>query len=315
MITKSKLLFLRMGNHNPQMTSALERYFDCTHIDWTEYGMYSQSLQDVVINACNDVNPNYVLLHIQNGNVLTINTIKQISKKHKVINWTGDVRYPLPQHYIDIGKEIFLTLYTNMNDVVKTRTHNINSDFLQVGFDDVDFTPVGDTHNYFQPILFLGSNYLDSINFPLSQLRYDMVKLLKQEFNSNFGLYGTGWLNKDGILTRYTEEATAYRTCKLAINLSHFDYSRYTSDRMFRIMGSGALCLTHRYKDIDQDFNVGEDLVAWDNLDELVDKIKYYISNDYERQRIATNGYKLSKSKYTWINFAQNLKKIIKKYE
>jgi spore maturation protein CgeB len=314
-MSKSKLLYLRMGSNNPQMTRALEYYFDCTHIDWTEYGAYSQALQDVVLHACNNVNPDYVLLHIQSGSVLTIETIKQICKNHKVINWTGDVRHPLPQHYIDIGKEIFLTLYTNMNDIEETRNYGINADFLQVGFDDVQFNPIGNTNTQYQPILFLGSNYQGLIDFPLSDFRRDMVFRLKNEFKDYFGLYGTGWSNGNGVITSYVEECCAYRSCKVAINLSHFDYSRYTSDRMFRIMGSGALCLTHRFHDIEQDFVVGDDLVAWDNLDDLVDKIKHYIANEYERQRIATIGCQLARTKYTWNNFAQNLIQIIKKYE
>jgi len=304
-----------MGNHNPRLMEALSDVFDCKSIDWTDYGFNSDALQDDIIQATDNFNPNYVLLHIQSGNVVTDKTLKILSSKTKVINWTGDVRYPLPQHYIETGKQIHLTLFTNMNDVLEIRAQGIMADYLQVGFDDVDFTPVGSTNKYFQPILFLGSNYLDTINFPLSKFRCDMVKLLKQEFNSDFGLYGSGWPNKDGILTRYADEAVAYRTCKIAINLSHFDYSRYTSDRMLRIMGSGAFCLTHHYTNIQADFNIGNEIATWKTLDELLEKIKYYLEHEDERTFIAGNGCSLVRTKYTWHNFANNLKDLIHKYE
>jgi hypothetical protein len=161
---------------------------------------------------------------------------------------------------------------------------------------------------------------------------------LKNEFGSRFGLYGGGWdknennfslsilphMNQtqnnyikyaDGNISSYAEEGKAYRSCKIAINLSHFEYSRYSSDRMFRILGSGAFCLTHRFPDIEKDFKIDEEVVVWENLDDLCNKIRHYLTNEKERQIIATNGCDLARDKYTWDSFAENLKLIINKYE
>ncbi len=312
---KRKLLNIHMGNHNPLFVRAFDYYFDCINIDWVQYGEHSEELQHVVVNACNTFEPEYVFLHIQSGNVLTSETIKYLSSKTKVINWTGDVRHPIPQHYWDIGQDIFLTLYSNLNDVIETRKQNIRADFLQVGFDDKQFNPLGSTNYTYQPILFLGSNYSHSINFPLSNYRMEIVNRLQQEFRGFFGVYGTGWLNGNGNITNYGEEAVAYRSCKIAINLSHFAYSRYSSDRMFRIMGSGAFCLSHRFPDMELDFKIGEEVAVWDSIDELIEKIKYYLTNSEERETIAARGCTMVRTKFTWNNFAQNLIDLIEKYE
>lgn len=309
---RKKLLHIMMGQHNPDLQRGLNTVFDCLHLDWTKHGENSFQLQSVLLNTQNNFNPDYILMHIQSGNVVKDDTLIQLSKKSKIINWTGDVRNPLPSHYLHIGSKIFLTLYTNMNDVQTSLQKGVRADFLQVGFDKKHFNPIGDKGNY-PEIIFLGSNYGDM--FPLSAFRRQMVERLKTEFGNKFGFYGAGWSNANGNINTYAEEGKAYRSCKIAINLSHFAYSRYSSDRMFRILGSGAFCLTHRFPNIEKDFKIGDEVVVWDSLQDLSNKIRYYIEKDKEREIIAMRGCALARNKYTWDDFADNLKLIINKYE
>lgn len=324
-----------MGQHNPDLQRGLNGVFECLHLDWIKHGENSFQLQNELLNTQNTFNPDYIFMHTQSGNVVKDDTLIQLSKNSKIINWSGDVRSPLPSHYLHTGSKIFLTLYTNMNDVQTSIQKEVRADFLQVGFDKIHFNPLGEKGNY-PEILFLGSNYGDM--FPLSSFRRQMVERLKNEFGSRFGLYGGGWdkndnnftlpllphMNQiqnnyikyaDGNISSYAEEGKAYRSCKIAINLSHFAYSRYSSDRMFRILGSGAFCLTHRFPDIEKDFKIGEEVVVFDSLEDLCNKIRYYLSNEKEREIIAMRGCALARNKYTWDNFAENLKLIIEKYE
>lgn len=228
-----------------------------------------------------------------------------------IINWTGDVRSEVPQWMVDLKDVVDVTLFTNMNDVEDAKKKGVNADFLQVGFDPIAFTPEGPTITPCPEILFLGSNYGNM--FPLSQLRKDMVLRLKEVFGSRFGVFGNGW-QEVGIQTHmiptFNEEAAYYRSCKIAINLSHFDYGRYSSDRMFRIMGSGAFCLTHKYKDLEADFLEGRDLVAWTNIDELVGLIQRSLEpeNDERRKSIASSGSDRVRILFTWDNFVQDLR-------
>jgi spore maturation protein CgeB len=316
MVTNPTLLNIHMGQHNPLFLQALENaFFDCAHIDWTSYHKNTDALQYDILKAAEELNPDYVFMHTHSGDALSMETIKKLSVKSKVINWTGDVRYPLPQHYIDIGKEIFLTLFSNVNDVEAARKHKVNADFLQVGFDDVAFSPMGHTNTSYPPILFLGSNYAHNIKFPLTELRQQMVDRLKREYGQFFGVYGHGWAEANGNINTFQEEGAAYRSCKIAINLSHFDYKRYSSDRLFRIMGSGAFCLTHNYPEIEKDFEVGKELVVWKNLDDLVATINYYLNNPVARNEIALAGCLKARTTFTWNNFAENLITLINEHE
>jgi spore maturation protein CgeB len=333
---KKKLLHIMMGQHNPDFQRGLNTVFDCLHFDWTKFGQNYFQLQSELINANNNFNADYIFMHTQ-SDAVRIETLKELSKNSKIINWTGDVRKEVPNWMIDYSNDVDLTLFSNMNDVQTSIQKGVRADFLQVGFDKIHFNPLGEKGNY-PEILFLGSNYGDM--FPLSSFRRQMVERLKNEYGNRFGVYGNGWditndistnhlyhlphiksnvnsTNKiaDGNITNYAEEGKAYRSCKIAINLSHFAYSRYSSDRMFRILGSGTFCLTHRFPDIEKDFKIGEEVVVWESIDDLVSKINYYLKNEREREIIAMRGCALARNKYTWNNFAENLKQIIEKNE
>lgn len=327
-----------MGQHNPDLQKGLDSVFDCFHFDWTSYGEWKHStsnlshiphlphlantvssstkkynIQGELLSAFNNFNPNIVFMHIQSGDVVDIETVKIMAQRSIVINFTGDVRHPLPSHYLEIGKHIHSTLFTNTTDVDICLSNGINADYLQVGFDSEHFNPLGNTDSKYPEIIFLGSNY-GTTPFPLTQLRCDMVMRLKSEFGSRFGVYGGGWSGlENGNITSYEEEGKAYRSCKIAINLSHFAYKRYSSDRMYRILGSGAFCLSHNYPEIELDFKNGEDLVVWNDIEDLVLKIKKYLSKDNERGRIALNGCFKARTQFTWHHFAENLKLITDK--
>jgi spore maturation protein CgeB len=139
-----------------------------------------------------------------------------------------------------------------------------------------------------------------------------MVNYLKQHYGNSFGVYGTNWGSHEtgNLMGNQIGEANIYRACKIGINFSHFDYERYSSDRMFRLMASGALCMTHRYAGLHLDFTSGENLVAWDSFEHLKEQIDYYIANDLERQRIAKNGCELVHTTHTFDTMITNLLKL-----
>ena len=305
-----------MGVQNPDLQKGLNSVFECVHFDWTVYSLNSDLLQTNLLNEFNKFKPDVVFMHLQSGDVLNISTIQYMASSSIVVNWTGDVRYPLPHHYLEIGKYINCTLFTNMNDVDTCFANEVNADYLQVGYDSNNFTPYGDVNENYQQILFLGSNYKNTYSFPLIEYREEMVKKLKLKFGNYFGLYGNFWNGlSNGVINNYYEEGKAYRSCKIAINLSHFAYRRYSSDRLYRILGSGTFCLTHYYPEIEKDFINGKDLVIWENLQDLENKINYYLNNEEERKIIAKNGYEKVINNYTWKSFAENLKTITNKYE
>lgn len=82
-----------------------------------------------------------------------------------------------------------------------------------------------------------------------------------------------------------------------------------TSDRTYKVLASRGFLLTEPWDGMEGDFIVGKDLDVFNNVEELRDKIEYYLKSERIRNRIANNGYKTVK-KFDRINWA---KKILEK--
>jgi len=308
-MAKKRLLHIALGDNEviKSLWRAFDTYFETQHLDWTAVRHNKADMNGRILKACNSFKPHIIFMQIQASDYLTIETATQLSKKAFVINWTGDVRTPLPQWFVEIGRVIDLTLFTNMNDVVSAREKGVCADFLQVGFNKEIFTPVGAKVTY-PDIVFLGSNY-HTAPFPLTQERKMLAVTLKQRYGKRFGVYGRGWekdnLDADFLVPK--QEATCYRSAKISINYSHFDYMRYSSDRMFRIMGSGGFCLTHNFKGVEKDFVINKHCAVFDDVSDCITKIEYYLKNHYEREMIRKNGCQMVRENFTWERAMENM--------
>jgi spore maturation protein CgeB len=299
-----KILQVALGNQF-DIRDALAEHGDVMYWDWSkEKCDFNRALTTLV----NSFEPDFVFMQIQTPGVINVKTAEELSKKTKLINWTGDVRHPTPSWFVEIGKNIHLTLFTNMHDVEFCRKHGVNADYLQVGFPTKIFNPVGPVAKNAPDIVFFGNNFG---GFPLSQLRIDMVRKLKERYGDMFEYYGGGWSKGIRSVEDQKEEASIYRSAKIAINLSHFNYSRYTSDRMLRAMGSGCMVLSHKYKDYIEEFANNVHFDVWENLSELFEGIDYYLSNEDERKRVAKDGCDHVHANHRWSNRINDLMKII----
>jgi spore maturation protein CgeB len=203
-----------------------------------------------------------------------------------------------------------------MHDVKEFRKEGYSSEFLEIGYDEMIYNWDGITYPT-RDIVFMANNYGYN-NFPESNYRIEMVEFLQKQYPVRFGVYGHGWVKSNGNYnSSQLEEAAMIRGAKIGINLSHFNYERYSSDRILRIMGTGTMCLTKRYKGIEADYKEKTHLDAWDNLEELKEKIDYYLENKTERNKIAIKGNELMLKSFTFTSMIKNLLNLIKtiKYE
>lgn len=275
---------------------------------YKEVSIKDKNFRDKLIDVSKSFKPDILFMQIQGDGVVDKDLLKKVKKNVGVImNWTGDVRTPIPKFYYDVAPHV-LTLFSNMHDVRKMKKEGYNVDYLQIGYDRDIFYPKG-SELKLQPIVFLGNNYKD--RFPLSKERHKMCVRMKEEFGKDFGIYGNSWgematanFNDFSLL-----EAALYRGCKIAINYSHFNYDRYFSDRLLRIMGTGTFCLSHNYKGIEKDFT-NKELVCFDNLDDLVKKAKYYLKNEKIRNKIGDMGEKKVREVFTYESMAENIIKL-----
>ena len=131
-------------------------------------------------------------------------------------------------------------------------------------------------------------------------------------------VFGNGWAQQ-GIVTKpviWSKEASLYKNAKISISISHFNYKRYSSDRLLRILGAGGFALSHNYKNIGMDFEKDKHLDTFNSIPELVQKCEFWLKseNQSKRSEIALNGHKKAHSECKWQNRANELQELFDRH-
>lgn len=276
---------------------------------------YLNEVKAEFIGILKETRPDYCFMQVQNEANMDVETVREMSKYTKIINWSGDIRRHKEWYdwFIAIGKEIHLSTFSNTTDVDILRKAGCRADYLQVGYDHKRYFPKKKTYQ-FPPIVFCGNEYGD---FDLSPYRIEAVKAMKDHFGEYFGVYGGGW-ERHGIKTRPIgpdEEAQAYSDATIGISISNFQMDRYHSDRLLRIMGCGSVPMSHDYRDLELDYVPDHDIVVFNNIPELIVKCEYLLANPDVATQIGNNAANTATSKCTWSHRVEELKQLLMKYE
>lgn len=97
----------------------------------------------------------------------------------------------------------------------------------------------------------------------------------------------------------------AIAVSKSKINLN-FCTTSGASDRVYKILGANGFLLSDDWCGRSEMFTDGEDLVIFNSIKDLNEKIKYFLDNENERKKIRKNGNK-TVQKYTRIEWAKNI--------
>jgi len=84
--------------------------------------------------------------------------------------------------------------------------------------------------------------------------------------------------------------------------------------RLFEATGVGSFLLTDNLPGIDELFEVGKEVETYDSIDECIDKIKYYLLNEEEREKIAKAGQIRTLRDHTYEKRVQKLFDLFLKY-
>lgn len=311
------ILFIGIFDNNEPNT-ALRNAFKKVSNSYAEvaWNMYSSNneLNTVISNLVRKYKPDIIFMQLQVPNVINSACLDVMKSTGAFLcQWTGDARQPLPRHYIDFGRQIDLSLFTNMDDVETMRKNGVNADYLQVSADHNIYKPEG-TKIDCPEIVFMGNNYGNT--FEKSAYRRQMVDFLQMTYGKRFGVYGSGWHNPAGnLMFQQEKEAEIYRSCKIAINCSHYDLKRYTSDRFFRILLSGALCLSKVFPDMEEfwpEMNFG---TYNGNFELMRYSIDWWIQNKDARSIVSKRGCDYAHNNWTWDHRIHELLQIVEKWK
>jgi spore maturation protein CgeB len=135
--------------------------------------------------------------------------------------------------------------------------------------------------------------------------RLEIVRSLAQS-HENFTLYSEDStadfpeINNKGYIDYYSQSPLAFHHSKINLNITVRSIYSGIPLRAFDIMGCGGFLLSNFQADYLEHFAPGEDFVYYESIDDLRDKVAYYLQNEEERQRIARNGYEKVKQEHTY---------------
>jgi glycosyltransferase involved in cell wall biosynthesis len=214
--------------------------------------------------------------------------IKKNLKIPLVICWT-DLQLGLS---IDVAKQLedYVTLH-NVWDIKRDESFGKNYLFTPSPINSEVYNNLVSADRYID-ISFVGSigskpdrqKILNSIN--------------KLKLNSEIRAGGL-WSGKDTFLTD-NQCADIYRRSKMVINFCLNEEGKaQIKGRVFETTLCGALLLEQENNETSQYFTPYIDYIPWKDENDLIEKIKYYLSHDEERKAITLSGSEKANKLYT----------------
>lgn len=104
-----------------------------------------------------------------------------------------------------------------------------------------------------------------------------------------------------GSVDYWSEMPKVFRMSKINLNFTIPNIKSGIPLRIWDVLGCGGFLLTNYQAEIPYYFKEGEDLVCFDGLEDLCEKVGYYLEHEEERKRIAWNGYCKVREKHSYI--------------
>lgn len=133
--------------------------------------------------------------------------------------------------------------------------------------------------------------------------RRETLRILGNNFNTDIytGSNTTGLrVNNRGIAKTFTEMPLVFANSKININTTCRPIKTGIPQRIWDICGCGGFVLTNYQSELENFFIIGEDIAVYTSMDDMIEKIRYYLDNEKERARIARNGYEKVKGEHTF---------------
>ena len=257
------------------------------------------NFQKYLIDTCKNYNPNLLFFgHSKNIDLDTIHELKNLNKNLIISQWNEDPVMPsLSYSKKNISNISTYAAFVDHNfittdpSVLKKRINSDNFHFFFVPvdrniecFDVFKMNPKKDlfyamSHGVNRAVLKEGVEdnrveFLDKLLKKISKIKYDFY----------------GFANKQPIWG--DDFNNALINSKMALNLSRGKPTKYySSNRIASVVGNGLLTFIDKKVQMSDFFN-NKEMIFYDNINDLSDKIRFYSTNDKLRKKLAENGKK-----------------------
>lgn len=109
----------------------------------------------------------------------------------------------------------------------------------------------------------------------------------------------------------WSDAPKVYHESKINLNLTLRSIRSGIPLRVWDILGAGGFCITNYQPELFLYFEADKDLVYFEDRQDLVKKVDYYLTHEQERQAIAQNGYRKVKKLHQYRNRLDAMKERI----
>jgi spore maturation protein CgeB len=217
-----------------------------------------------------------------------------------IINWCSDDSWRYEQHSSLIAKSFDYQITTYKSAHNNNIKNKINSILSHWGCDENFFIKPNKKSSYLYDVCFIGNSYLG---------RKKIIQELK-DLGISVECFGKGW----GKIIDDKQLPLVMNNSKININFSKSRGNQLqTKARIFEIIGAGGFCISEKSNEIKDFFRENREIVIFNNLAELRDKIKYYLKNEIKRKSICNKGYLRCFKNYSYKKIIQNILKLTSK--
>jgi len=217
----------------------------------------------------------------------------------KIVLWHPDAYFLLQKD----SKKLFLEVFDIVDLFITTMKGHV--EIAKPYTDKVVWSPHFFDHTYYKSdknlskahdVIFVGNKT------PCSLQRKGYFESIVKD---NYKLAIVGWgFDRLGGVINYGGEFIAdyYKSSKIGLNIisgEDLNYNLQFSVRVYQVMGCGCFLLTEYIPGIEELFILKKHLDVFHTKEEMLEKIKYYLEHEEERNKIAAQGQKEVFDKYT----------------
>lgn len=251
------------------------------------------------------------ILYIQEMAAINDKFLSEIKQDVKLI--VGQIASPIPKNR---NLKVFDLIFTSFPHFVKKfKELGINSEYLKIAFEPTVLDKINNYEKKYD-CTFIGGLTKSHTN------RIKILEALANKLNIDLWGYKAETLPRSSpIRNNYHCEAWGldmYRILaqsKITINI-HIDVAENyaNNSRLYEATGCGAMLITDYKDNLNELFEIGKEVVAYKNLEELVELIRYYVAHDAERELIARAGQRRTHTEHAYFKRIKEIINILPKY-
>lgn len=277
------------GRYKTGLYDALAKHGNVYELDYV-------SNRTGFVSAVAAFQPHLILTQFHDANTVTPEMLahaRTFTPEAVVVNWDGDVyadQLTSPA-MLKLLAHVDLQLVVNADVLPFYAEHGINAAYWQISYEPVPAElPDMPAHD----ILFMGNAYRVE--------RLELEAVLR-ELGVNVGMYGKGWRREDGnTFYDFAAGASLYRNCKIAVGDNQYGDKGFVSNRLFEALANGAFLLHQAIPGLEELTGLvdGVHYVGWGDYEDLRAKVRSYLTNGPERQRIAQAGEQFVRERHSF---------------